>query len=52
MNVFIHSFKAVRRGSLDISKAFGEVWRDELIFKPKQNGISGPKWFLFRLCHC
>ena len=26
---------------LDISKAFDEVWHKELIFKLKQNGISG-----------
>ena len=26
---------------LDISKAFGKVWHESLIFKLKQNGISG-----------
>ena len=26
---------------LDISKAFDKVWHDDLIFKLKQNGISG-----------
>ena len=31
----------VRSVFLDISKAFDKVWHDSLIFKPKQNGISG-----------
>ena len=31
----------VRSVFLDISKAFDNVWHDGLIFKPKQNGISG-----------
>ena len=26
---------------LDISKAFGKLWHESLIFKLKQNGISG-----------
>ena len=26
---------------LDISKGFNEIWQEELIFKLKQNGISG-----------
>ena len=31
----------VRSLLLDISKAFDKVWHDNLIFKLKQNGISG-----------
>ena len=31
----------VRAVFLDISKAFDKVWHDGLIFKLKQNGISG-----------
>ena len=31
----------VRTVFLDISRAFGKVWRDGLIFKLEQNGISG-----------
>ena len=31
----------IRAVFLDISKAFGRVWHDGLIFKLKQNGISG-----------
>ena len=31
----------VRGVFLDISKAFGKVWHEGLIFKLKQNGISG-----------
>ena len=31
----------VRGILLDISKAFDKVWRDDLTFKLKQNGISG-----------
>ena len=31
----------VRSAFLDISKAFGKVWHDSIIFKLKQNGISG-----------
>ena len=31
----------VRSVLLDISKAFDKVWHDDLIFKLKQNGISG-----------
>ena len=31
----------VRSVFLDITKAFDKVWQDGLIFKPKQNGISG-----------
>ena len=31
----------VRGAFLDISKAFDKVWHDRLIFKLKENGISG-----------
>ena len=31
----------VRAVFLDISKAFGEVWHQSLLYKLKQNGISG-----------
>ena len=31
----------VRRAFLDISKAFDKVWRNGLIYKLKQNGVSG-----------
>ena len=31
----------VRSVFLDISKAFDKVWNDGIIFKLKQNGISG-----------
>ena len=31
----------VRAVFLDISKAFDKVWRESLIFKLKQNGVSG-----------
>ena len=33
---------------LDISKAFDKVWHDGLIFKLKQNGISGSLLKLFK----
>ena len=38
----------VRTVFLDISKAFDKVWHDVLIFKLKQNGISGSLLKLFR----
>ena len=38
----------VRTVFLDISKAFDKVWHDGLIFKLKQNGISGSRLKLFR----
>ena len=31
----------VRGILLDISKAFEKIWHDRLIFKQRQNGISG-----------
>ena len=37
----------VRAVFLDISKAFDKVWHDGLIFKLKQNGISGSLLKLF-----
>ena len=37
---FDHGFD-VRNVFLDISKAFHKVWHDGIIFKMKQNGISG-----------
>ena len=37
----------VRAVFLDISKAFDKVWHDGLIFKLKQNGISGSLIKLF-----
>ena len=37
----------VRAVFLDISKAFDKVWHDRLIFKLKQNGISGSLLKLF-----
>ena len=37
----------VRAVFLDISKAFDKVWHDGLIFKLKQNGISGSLLQLF-----
>ena len=37
----------VRAVFLDISKAFGKVWHDGLIFKLKQNGVSGGLLKLF-----
>ena len=38
----------VRAIFLDISKAFDMVWHDELIFKMRQNGISGNLFKLFQ----
>ena len=38
----------VRAVFLDISKAFGKVWHDGLIFKMRQNGISGKLLKLFQ----
>ena len=37
----------VRGVFLDISKAFGKVWHEGLIFKLKQNGISGNSLAIF-----
>ena len=39
----------VRAVFLDISKAFDKVWHDGLIFKLKQNGISGILLKLFQI---
>ena len=41
-----HSLE-VRAAFLDISKAFDKVWHEGLIFKLKQNGISGNLLNLF-----
>ena len=38
----------VRAVFLDISKAFDKVWHDGLIFKMRQNGISGKLLKLFQ----
>ena len=38
----------VRPIFLDISKAFGKVWHGGLIFKMRQNGISGQLLKLFQ----
>ena len=38
----------VRAVFLDISKAFAKIWHDGLVFKLKQNGISGSLLKLFQ----
>ena len=40
----------VRAVFLDISKAFGKVWHDGLIFKTRQNGIAGKLTKLLQNC--
>ena len=42
----------IRAVFLDISKAFDEVWHEGLIFKLKQNGISGSLLTLFENYLC
>ena len=42
--IFTNVLTAVRKLEVfcfDISKAFGNVWHDGIIFKLEQNGISG-----------
>ena len=41
-------FLEVRAVFLDISKAFDKVWHDGLIFKLKQNGVSGSLLMFFQ----
>ena len=43
LTIFInHSMMVLRRGVfLDTSKAFDKVWHEGILFKLKQNGISG-----------
>ena len=42
----------VRAVFLDISKAFDKVWHDGLIFKLKQNGVSGKLLMFFESYLC
>ena len=53
VNEIHHAFDSttsleVRAIFLDISKAFDKVWHDGLIFKMRQNGISGQLLKLFQ----
>ena len=44
----IFSIKHFSRHLIDISKAFDKVWHDGLIFKLKQNGVSGSLLMFFQ----
>ena len=46
--VYLSNSPLVRAVFLDISKAFDKVWHDGLIFKLKQNGVSGSLLMFFQ----